>query len=750
MIRNRKASIKIYIIPFIIITSIFAIITYTMSYTIKNYFYDLKKEEAMKIARSIYNDMSHTSEAVNIISDLLDNKLKNSLLVAKMNREDYNNEFFVELANTFEIDEIYSYNSDGIIEYSSSGKYIGWVAYEGHPVFDFMKGKEDMLIENIRKDSESDMYYKYGYIKHSDGYFIQIGILAEKAHNILDSIRIQNNLEDMVIGNDIIEISALNSDYVIVASSDVDAIGTHLKDEAAITDISKTNIHDRLINIDSVEQYEIFLPLSYGSENIVAFRILYSLDEMFPAIRTNTQIAIGGLCIVYISLIFSIYSSYKRNKKLIELAYYDSLTGLPNLEFLKQKLNTDLVTNKNKKAILMIKCDNISFMNLSFGYDYGDRVLKELGNRIESLESRNIELFKFTGDKFVLYIKQYKNRDDILEVVMKVKELLTQPIIINKTREHITFKIGIMEYKESHKSADELLKDATIALKYTEASETNNYTFFDEDMESDIQRQEILERELRVVTMEEDASKIYLVYQPIIDSKTNSIRSFEALARMNSKEFGSVSPIEFIQIAESKQLIVPLSNFILRMACSFISSLLKMGLNEIRVAVNISTIHLLQEDFVSTVLGIVEETGINGRNLELELTETIMMDNFEIIKERLKELRTYGIQISLDDFGTGYSSIDRLIELKVDTLKIDQYFIKNINEGNKDSQITEDIISIAHRLGLKTVAEGVELEVQKNYLLEYKCDSLQGYLFSKPVSEVEVIKLLNQYNIKQQ
>ena len=120
------------------------------------------------------------------------------------------------------------------------------------------------------------------------------------------------------------------------------------------------------------------------------------------------------------------------------------------------------------------------------------------------------------------------------------------------------------------------------------------------------------------------------------------------------------------------------------------------------------------------------------------------------LEERLKELRTNGIQISLDDFGTGYSSIDRLIELKVDTLKIDQYFIKNINEGNKDSQITEDIISIAHRLGLKTVAEGVELEVQKNYLLEYKCDSLQGYLFSKPVSEVEVIKLLNQYNIKQQ
>ena len=177
------------------------------------------------------------------------------------------------------------------------------------------------------------------------------------------------------------------------------------------------------------------------------------------------------------------------------------------------------------------------------------------------------------------------------------------------------------------------------------------------------------------------------------------------------------------------------------------AGLLKMGFNDIRVAVNISIIHLLQEDFVSTVLDIINETGINGHNLELELTETIMVDNFEIAKEKLKELRKNGIQISLDDFGTGYSSFDRLIELNVDTLKIDKYFIDNITGTDEDSLIIRDMISIGHRLGLKTVAEGVEYQAQKDYLLEHKCDKIQGYLFSKPVPEEETIFLLKKYNV---
>ncbi|WFA07790.1 bifunctional diguanylate cyclase/phosphodiesterase [Tissierella sp. Yu-01] len=739
---NRKANIKIYIIPFIIITLISVIAMITMSNSIKNYFYELKKEEALKIAKSISLDLSHTGVAVDTINILLEDKLINSLKAAGMHIEDYSNEYLIELATAFELDEVYIYSPEGIIEYSNSGKYIGWEAYKGHPVFSFMYGEEDILIEDIRRDSDSNMYYKYGYIKNPDGSFVQIGILAEKVHDLLEPVRLQQHLEEMIADGAIVRLSALNSDYIITASTSKDNIGLQMKDEVIISDINNGKIHDRINTINGVELYEIFVPLEYEADNIIAFEIQYSLNEMFPVIRQNTLIGVAGLMIVYISLIFTIFATYKRNTKLVELAYYDNLTGLPNSKYLKQVLGEDMIRNKDSKAILMIKCDNLNLINLTFGYEYGDMALKELGNRIRTLENKDIQLFRFTEEKILLYIKYYEEKEDLLDVIEKVRDLVEQPFIINGINEHMDVKIGVAEYSETENSLDQLLKNSTIALKYIDSSVTNNYSFFDEDMESNIQREEMIERELRDAISSSDTSKIYLVYQPIMDSRTNRIDGFEALARMNSDQFGSISPTEFIDIAERNQLIIPLSNFILRVTCTFISNLLKMGFNNIRVAVNISIIHLLQDNFVSTVFNIIEETGINGRSLELELTETIMMDNFQIVNEKLRELRANGIHISLDDFGTGYSSFDRLSELNVDNLKIDQYFINNINGINKDSLITKDIISIAHRLGLKTVAEGVELQAQKDYLLEYKCDRLQGYLFSKPVPEEEATMLL--------
>lgn len=746
--KNRKTNINIYIIPFFIITIIFIIIMFTMSNTVKNYYYDLKKEEALKIARSISIDLSHTGEAVNTINKLLEGKLKDSLNAAEMHREDYSDEFLAEIANTFDLDEIYAYNSEGVIEYSNSGKYIGWKAFEGHPVYDFMIGDEEILIEDIRRDSESELYYKYGYSKHPDGYFIQIGILAEKVHNLLESFRLQNHLEEIIVDGSIVQLYALNSDYIITASTNKDSIGLQTKEEVIKSNINNGKIYDRINTANGVDLYEIFVPLEYETDTIIAFGIWYSLDDMIPVIRKNIFISLAGLITVYISLIYSIFASYRTNDKLLQLAYYDNLTNLPNSESLKIKLGEDIIRSKNNKAILMIKCDNLNLKNLTSGYEFGDKVLKELGSRIKTLENKNIQLFKFKADKFVLYIKHYDKKEDVLATIMNVKEVLNQPFIANNSSEDIAIKIGVMEYNTTDKSLDQLLKYATIALNYVDTSETNNYSFFNEDMELNIQREEIIEKEIRAAVNEKDTSKIYLVYQPIMDSKTNRIDAFEALARMNSEQLGFVSPVEFIDIAERTQLIIPLSNLIIRTACIFVSNLLKIDFNDIRVAVNISTIHILQEDFVNTILNIIKETGINGRNLELEITETIMIDNFQIVNEKLKELRSVGIHIALDDFGKGYSSFDRLMELNLDTLKIDQYFINKIKDTNKHSLITRDIISIAHRLGLKTVAEGVELHTQKDYLIEYDCDKLQGYLFSKPVPEEEAIILLKKHNKK--
>ena len=745
--KNKKVNIKIYIIPFIMITLISAIITVTMGRSIKTYFYELKKEEGLKIARSISANLSNTTLAVDAINGLLNERLTEYLRMAGRHREHYSDEFFTSFARDYAIDEIHAYNPEGIIEYSGSGKYLGWQAEEGHPVYDFMIGHEDLLIGEIRKDSDSDLHYKYAYIKNPDGSFIQVGILAEKVYALLDSFRLQYHLEAMVIDGDIVQLYALDKNNTITASTNTEMLGIQINNESIITNLNNDKIYGRINASNGVDLYEIFVPIIHESENLVSLGIQYSLDGMRPVIRTNILLTVAGIIIVYISLIYSLIATYRRNKKLIKLAYYDTLTGLPNAAFLKQIMNEE----QNKKigenqAILIIKYDKLNLKNITFGYEYGDMVLKELANRIKFMEDNHIRLFTLTSGNFLLYVDAYEEREELLTIIDKINNLVDEPLIINDIKEHSQVKIGIMAYRDNSRSMDKLLKYATIALNYTDISEGENYSFFDESMEASIQRSEIIERELRTAINDRDESKIYLVYQPILDSRTNKIDTFEALARMNSEEFGFVSPVEFIEIAEKNQLIIPLSDLILKIACTFIADLLKRGYSNIRVAVNISTIHLLQEDFVINLLNILEETGIAGRNLELEITETLFIDNFHIINERLKDLRKEGIYIAIDDFGTGYSSFDRLSELSVDTLKIDQYFINKITESNKDSIITRDIISIAHRLGLKTVAEGVELNIQKDYLIKYKCDKLQGYLFSKPLPEKEAIKILCETN----
>ncbi len=265
-------------------------------------------------------------------------------------------------------------------------------------------------------------------------------------------------------------------------------------------------------------------------------------------------------------------------------------------------------------------------------------------------------------------------------------------------------------------------------------------------MELKVQRDELIEREIRDAIKENNTSKLYLEYQPLVDLKSNKIIGFEALARMNSPQFGQVSPLEFIDIAERKQLIIPLSNFIIDKASEFVSDLVDLGYYDMYISVNISGIHLLQEDFTATVLNIIKENGIRGHNIVLEITESTIMENYQDVNNRLMELRSHDLRIAIDDFGTGYSSFSRLTELNVDILKIDRDFIKDIANGDKNRHITKDIITIAHRLGVETVAEGVELLEQKEYLIEHNCDVIQGYFFSRPITDKNAINLLKDHN----
>ena len=292
------------------------------------------------------------------------------------------------------------------------------------------------------------------------------------------------------------------------------------------------------------------------------------------------------------------------------------------------------------------------------------------------------------------------------------------------------------------------MKYATIALSNIRNSDICNSSFYNKEMETNIYREKLIEMELRTAIDDKNDSKLFLVYQPQVDLRTNKVVGFEALARMDSDQFGTISPLEFIDIAERKHMIVSLSNIIFSKSCEFLKKLYKLGFEDVKIAVNISGIQLLNEDFVRTVINTIKETGVDESKLEIEITESILLKNFSNINEKLKELQKLNIQIAIDDFGTGYSSLFRLRELNVDSLKIDRYFINDIANREKNELITGDIISMAHKLDLKVVAEGVELKMQKDYLVEKDGDIIQGYLVSKPLKEKNAIEYLKTHGIK--
>jgi len=704
-------------------------------------------EESRRMAKGYADSLSTAIEAYDIINELLEEKILVASGTVIRYDKSFSNGLLEELAKTLEVDEIYSYNPQGEILYSNNGEYIGWKAYEGHPVYNFMTSKSISLVEDIRQDTESGIYYKYGYFKASDGRFVQIGVLAEKIHAFLKNFEMEYLLNEMLDDSYIAQVGFIDNELNIIAKSDDQIMGTEILNSAARAAIIEDREYFTLETYNGMRRYEILIPIYINNTKIGTLAIIKAVSDTEGIIRKVSLISILTLLLIFILLTITMFSIYKKNKKLMYLAYYDSLTKLPNKEYLHELLRDEISNNKERnKGVLLVNCSNFKIINLTFGYQYGDKIIVEIANKLDALIVEKSYLFRLSDDRFIIYVRDYNNQNELFELCSKICEVFESPFQASDVNKYIGVKIGVVEIDSKHNDVDKLLKYATIAANNVEENALKNYCFFDEIMERRLLREKAVENELRKAIDDNDDKKIYLEYQPQVDLKTNKIIGFEALARMHSEELGVVTPIEFIDIAEKRQLIVSLGQWIIKTACGFIKTIENQGYNGIKMAVNISAIQFLQNDFFPSTMNTINEIGINPSNLELELTESVFTDNYEVINEKLERFKRQGIKIALDDFGTGYSSLARIRELHIDSIKIDKFFIHKLLDKNHGEVITGDIISLAHRLGLTVVAEGVEVEEQKEYLMQNDCDIMQGYLFSKPVSKENIINLLKDNN----
>jgi diguanylate cyclase (GGDEF)-like protein/PAS domain S-box-containing protein len=434
-------------------------------------------------------------------------------------------------------------------------------------------------------------------------------------------------------------------------------------------------------------------------------------------------------------------------REIHKLAFYDSLTGLPNRQLLLDRLEHELMANSRSGgagAVMFIDLDNFKVLNDTLGHDMGDLLLQQVAQRLLETIREGDTVARWGGDEFVVVVGQLGmhtidavgHADRIAE---QIRTSLNSPYDLNKYEHHSTPSIGIALFQGHAATVEELLKHADLAMYQAKAAGRNTIQFFDPQMQAAITARAEMETNMRRSLLDGD---FLLYYQPQVD-RHGQIVGAEALLRWKHPQQGVISPVQFIHLAEDTGLILPLGEWILDTACCQLAAwATRQETAHIGLAVNVSARQFRHPNFVSQIVEAVEKHGANPRRLKLELTESLLLEDVDGTAEKMNQLRTIGIEFSLDDFGTGYSSLSYLRRLPFEQLKVDQTFVRDVQINEEDATLIKTIITLGRNLGLKVVAEGVMTKGQFDFLDKCLCDAFQGYFFSEPLPPEDFDDLL--------
>lgn len=442
----------------------------------------------------------------------------------------------------------------------------------------------------------------------------------------------------------------------------------------------------------------------------------------------------------FIAIFHDITEIKLREQEVLYQAYHDPLTKLPNRLLFHSRLEAALQKSSQSDgqlAILFIDLDNFKNINDSLGHAIGDLFLCEVAERIKKCARAEDTVSRHGGDEFGILLEDLPDSQPALNTAMRVNKVFEQPFIIERHKCFITASIGITFYPEDGESEDVLISNADLAMYQAKADGKNMFCLYTDAMGEKVKRRLSLINRLRNALKKNELS---VHYQPKVDIKKQCIVGVEALARWKTESGEMISPQEFIPLAEESGIIVEIGQFVLATACRQAAAWQKQGIS-LSVAVNVSPRQFLQKGFFDTVRKVLHESGLPANLLELEITESLMMENEDVTIGLLWEFKKCGIKISIDDFGTGYSSLAYLKQLPIDVLKIDRSFVKNLPENKEDGALTSTIISMAECLSLGVVAEGVETAEQYLFMRERGCQMIQGYLISRPKPASKLMKL---------
>lgn len=436
-------------------------------------------------------------------------------------------------------------------------------------------------------------------------------------------------------------------------------------------------------------------------------------------------------------------TEYKKAEEKIQyLATHDSLTGLPNRLMFIQLLDHAILSAKREVkslAVCFVDLDRFKSIDDTKGHDAGDELLRTIAARYKQVLRASDVVCRQGGDEFVILIENIRKPSDLKQIASQILQSTYEPVVLLGDECRVTASIGISIYPKDGEDSQQLMKNADMAMYCAKEEGKNNFQYYSKDLQSLSMGRLAIEKNLRMAL---ERNEFSLHYQAKVNFKTGKITGVEALLRWQNAELGSVTPTQFIPVAEETGIIVPIGKWVLREACAQNIIWQKQGLPAIRMAVNLSLRQLLDENLPRDIENALRDSGMNPQLLELEVTESMIMNNPKKMIEILQRIKDMGICLAIDDFGTGYSSLAQLKQFPVDTLKIDRSFIRNLPEDKDDKAIAHAIICMGETLGLTVVAEGVETVEQMNYLKDQSCDEMQGFYFSKPVVPEQFAELL--------
>jgi diguanylate cyclase (GGDEF)-like protein/PAS domain S-box-containing protein len=425
------------------------------------------------------------------------------------------------------------------------------------------------------------------------------------------------------------------------------------------------------------------------------------------------------------------------------LSHHDVLTGLPNRLLMQDRLHQAISharRNGGLVALMFIDLDRFKMVNDSFGHVMGDTLLKQVAARLSNCLRDTDTVARLGGDEFTIMLPDATNAQVVGEVAQRILSEFTRPFNDGEQEMYVSASIGISLFPRDGANPDELVKHADTAMYSAKDSGRNSYRYFTEDLNHEVREKVMLESGLRRAI---ERGELRLFYQAKIDLATNRIIGAESLVRWQHPTLGLISPARFIPVAEESGLIVPLGEWVLRAACEQLRAWQREGLN-LQMAVNVSARQFQQRNLADLVMGVMADSGVDPRFVEIELTESAIMSDAEASISTLERIKSRGVAISIDDFGTGYSSLSYLKRLPLDILKIDQSFVRDISTDYNDAVIVRAIIGLARSLGIKVIAEGVEDDSQLSFLNAYGCNYGQGYLFSRPLDAAMFLEMVRQ------